>query len=161
MSKSRYKLPAVLLLAAGCIHLSYQSVLATGRYDTHPDNPWVYAHPDRSIRQIENLIRRIPETDSGGNPVLIEVIYPDHEYWPLPWMLRDVQRIGWTDHVDFSVSQPAVIFIAPDLENILAESVYTIRPLLYRPLFSHPVPLRPGALIQGFATLDIWEAVNE
>ena len=159
--ESPYKLPVILMLAAGYIHLSGQSAMAIGRYDTHPDNPWVYAHPDRSILQLENLIRQIPQTDSEGNPVVIEVIYPGHEYWPLPWMLRDVPRISWTDHVDFSVSHPEVILIAPDLEHILAESIYTVQPRLYRPLFSHPVPLRPGALLQGFATLDIWEAVNE
>ena len=157
----RYKLLVAILLAGGCIHLAYQSVMATTRYDTSPDNPWIYAHPDRSIHRIEQVIRQLPDTDSEGNPIFIEIIYPDHEYWPLPWMLRDIPRIGWNDHVDFSSPMPEVIFLAPELENTLAEKIYAVLPRLYRPLFSRPVPLRPGALLQGFATLEIWEEINE
>jgi hypothetical protein len=93
--------------------------------------------------------------------IIIEIIYPDHEYWPLPWMLRDLTRIGWTDHVNFSSQMPEVIFLTPEMENRLAEKIYSFRPRLYCPLFPHPVPLRPGALIQGFATLEIWEKINE
>jgi uncharacterized protein (TIGR03663 family) len=156
-----YKLFIAIILAAGCVHLTGQSIVATSRYESSPDNPWIYAHPDRSIQRIEQVIRKLPSTDSEGNPIFIEIIYPGHEYWPLPWMLRDLSRIIWTDHADFSSVMPDVIFLAPEMQNSLAEKIYAVRPRLYRPLFTEPVPLRPGALMQGFASLEIWEKINE
>lgn len=87
-----------VLLAAGFIHLAWQGYRANFLDHSNPSNPYVYAQtsPDflKLVEQVEIAAAETPE----GTPILIKVVAPPDETWPLPWYLRRFARVGyWTD----------------------------------------------------------------
>ena len=128
------------------------------------NTPWAYAHPDRKIMEIEKVLGNIAAGQKDGKNIHIQIIFPDSEYWPLPWMLRDFHRIGWWDHVNRKVESAPVILIAPELEPDLIHKLYE-QPMpgdrpLYVPIFKNAVELRPGASVQGYMKKSLWDQID-
>lgn len=87
-----------VLLAAGFVHLAWQGYRANFVGHSDPSNPYVYAQtsPDllKLVEQIETAAAGSPE----GRSMLVKVVAPPDETWPLPWYLRRFTRVGyWTD----------------------------------------------------------------
>ena len=97
----RSRLARALVLAAlapGFVHLAVQSYRASFVDHSSPDNPYAYAptSPDllRLVAEVEGAAAASPE----GRDMLVEVIAPPDETWPLPWYFRRLGRVGyWTD----------------------------------------------------------------
>jgi len=41
--------------------------------------------------------------------VVVKVMAPDGDYWPLPWYLRRFKHVGWWDHVPLDPDAPIMI----------------------------------------------------
>ncbi|MBM3305094.1 MAG: TIGR03663 family protein [Candidatus Aminicenantes bacterium] len=87
-----------VLLAAGFLHLAWQGYRANFVGHSDPSNPYVYAQtsPDllKLVEQVEEAAAGSPE----GAAMLIKIVAPPDETWPLPWYLRRFTRVGyWTD----------------------------------------------------------------
>ena len=41
--------------------------------------------------------------------MLVKVMAPDSDYWPLPWYLRQFKRVGWWDRVPADPYAPVMI----------------------------------------------------
>ena len=91
----------------------------------------------------------------------IEVIYPNDDYWPLPWYLRRFTSVGWYDKVDNSAPIAPLIIASPAVEAALSRKLYESRPQgrknLYVLLFDTYLELRPSVEITGFVTKDLWD----
>jgi uncharacterized protein (TIGR03663 family) len=98
VSRLRLVRPAVaILLAAGFVHLAWQGYRANFVDHSSPSNPYVYAQtsPDflKLVERVEAAAAAAPE----GTAMLIKVVAPPDETWPLPWYLRRFTRVGyWT-----------------------------------------------------------------
>jgi predicted membrane-bound mannosyltransferase len=107
---------------------------------------------------IVNRIRQVAIFHPEGKKVYIQVICSNHDYWPLPWYLRDFKNVGWWDHVDVKIPLAPVIIASPDLESALIDKMYKIpapgEKYLYVPLFKKKMELRPGIEIMGFIRQD-------
>jgi hypothetical protein len=164
-SSRRVRPILTILCFAGILHLFGQSVLVNGKMASDQKNPWVYAHPDQSIDTIRQTLCALAGKSSEGKEMSIQIFYPEHEYWPLPWMLRDFHRIGWSDHVRFDEGSAPIILIAPELESDLIRKLYEVPPPgqrdLYLPLFPEPVALRPGALLEGYIKKEMADALEK
>jgi uncharacterized protein (TIGR03663 family) len=152
---------AVLLLCGGGF-LVWQSYLTSFRHYDDPANPFVYAHPTDDVRRIAEVLEQVVR--AGPDDLPVQVVVPGNEYWPLPWYLRRLKRVGWWEGVSKDFVLTPVILISPESEADLIGLLYGAaapgkRPL-YVPLFDRPMFLRPGKEIRGYITLDVWNSLQ-
>ncbi len=139
-----------LLLAIGVAHLGRQCRLANFVYPADVRNPYVYAHTSTAVRRLVESIDHIAAVHPEGKDMLVRVLQPDADYWPLPWLLRQYSRVGyWGDIPD-----------APDAPVIIADP--SLGPVLQERLAGEYMVemhgLRPSVLRLLFIRRDLWDA---
>ncbi|NQT38638.1 MAG: TIGR03663 family protein [Planctomycetes bacterium] len=88
---------------------------------------------DDALR-LANRLRTIATAFPDGKATHIQVICPEHDYWPLPWYLHDFTRVQWLDRIP---QEP------PTRESLPAPLIVTqpaIEPGLDKYLFQDPPP---------------------
>lgn len=160
---SRLKIAGVMLVALLGGHLLWQSYMANFKYYDDPSNPMVYAHPTDDVKRIGEILDTLSR--SAPEPPPVQVVVADDQYWPLPWYLRRLPRVGWWNNVTEEFVPTPVILFSPDREEALLKRLYETpapgeRPL-YVPLFDRPMLLRPGCEIRGVVTLDLSNRLPE
>ncbi len=147
------------------IHLTVESYAASFLYPTDPASPWTYAQPQEDIRTIRKKLEEIAAVHPDHRQLFIQVFYPNHGYWPLPWLLRNFSHVSWLDEVPQDTMTAPVILIAPSLEPDLIKKLYEIplpgRRYLYLPLFDEAPALRPGAPVHGYIQKQLWDQIHE
>lgn len=83
------------LLAAGSIHLGWQAWRASVVYAADARNPYVYAQTVPDAVRMATRIRDLAALHPDGDAMLVQVIAPPHEQWPLPWYLRTMPQVGY------------------------------------------------------------------
>ncbi len=103
-----------------------------------PRNPYAYVHSAPDVLKARPLAEAARRAHPNG---VIKVIGP--EYWPLPWYLRGLPRVGYyntpPDDCDASL-----IFVAADLAD-------TVKARLHGDYDMSYLGLRPGVLLVVFA----------
>jgi uncharacterized protein (TIGR03663 family) len=157
----------VIILAGGVACLAWQAYLASYKFYADPRNPYVYAHPTEDVIAVARRIEQIAQVYPRGQPVHIEVICPENDYWPLPWYLRRFDRagcIGWYDRVDEKMVPAPVIIASAVLEPAVIRKLYELPPpgqrSLYVPLFDRPIWLRPGVELRGYVRKDLADGLE-
>lgn len=150
-----------VFLVTGGIHLIIQSYLSNYKYYADSSNPYVYGHTTEDIFHIVERVEDIAEVHPDGKNMYIEVVCPDHDYWPLPWYLRSFPNTGWWDKVDMDVSAAPVIIASPGVESDIIKKLYDVPPPgeknLYVPLFDSYTELRPTIELRGYITKELWD----
>ncbi len=145
-----------LFLVLGVGDLIVLSYLSNFKYEADPSNPYVYAHTSRDVLAIAQRVEKIAQVHPDGKNMVIEVICPEDDYWPLPWYLRFFPNIGWWNKVNFSQPAAQVIIASPSVESELLKKLYEWPPpgerSLYLPLFRSTTELRPQVEIRGYVT---------
>lgn len=141
-------------LGAGVVWLGRQAYLASIVYPTAAGNPYAYA---QTVPDAVKLGRRIVELASAGplrmhTPVY--VISTDAYYWPLPWYLRALDRVGYWTQVPTGPMPPVVVASA-DLDEVLTPKLNDAY------LMTGYYGLRPGALYEVWVRMDLWKAYLE
>ena len=156
---------AIGLLVFGSAHLALQSFLSNTRYYADTANPYVYAHPTDDVLDIAARIQDVAMAHPEGTDMYIEVISPEHDYWPLPWYLRAFPNVGWWDAVDMEVPAAPLIIAKPNVEPVLLRKLYEVPPPgerdLYVPLFDSYVELRPTVEIRGYVVGSLWDRYQQ
>jgi uncharacterized protein (TIGR03663 family) len=154
-----------LFLVLGVGDLIVLSYLSNFKYDTDPSNPYVYAHTSRDIFAISQRIEEIARVHPDGKNMVVEVICPGDDYWPLPWYLRIFPNIGWWNRVNFSQPAAQIIFASPSVESELLKKLYEWpapgEKNLYVPLFRSPTELRPSVEIRGYVTKELMDLYRQ
>ncbi|MHC4132395.1 MAG: flippase activity-associated protein Agl23 [Planctomycetota bacterium] len=154
-----------IALSTGLFFLLFQSFVANFYTYTDPIYPYVYAHTSRDIFTITDRIRKVASAHPDKNEMYIQVIFPDHDYWPLPWYLRDFNKVAYQNKIDPSLPSAPVIIASPKIHNELIRKLYELPPPgnknLYIPLFPEHVQLRPGIKIIGFITKDLNDMITK
>jgi uncharacterized protein (TIGR03663 family) len=104
----------VLLLGVAGAHLGWQAYRGNSVFASDRRNPWVYAHPVDDVKQLALLVRDLSAAHPDGRAMLVRVVTPD--YWPLPWYLRKMTRVGYWNTIPDGVDAPVVI-TSPALEK--------------------------------------------
>lgn len=150
-----------ILLTVGSIHLAGQAVGLNFRYSADPSNPYVYGHTSTDIFKIVERIRQICRQHPLANEMYMEVICSGDDYWPLPWYLRSLHRVGYWNHVEMQPPVPELVIASPDQEEQVLHKVYELPPSgernMYVPLFDDYTELRPGIEIRGYVTKELWD----
>jgi len=137
-----------LLLLAGAGHLAWQTVLANGPYAADWRNPYVYAQtsPDllKLVRQVEALAQVHPQ----GNRMLVKVMAPESDYWPLPWYLRSLKQVGWWDQVPADPYAPVMIASAQLKANLDEKQTHVMVGYFQ---------LRPRVFLELYVERGLWQ----
>lgn len=138
-----------------------QSVLLNGRYAAHPGNPWAYAHTGPDVFEIDRVVRQAAAAHPDGKNMYIQVVAPGHDYWPLPWYLRDFSQVAYTAAVDGRQPNPDLVLCHVESKPQILRKLYDYPPpgqrQLYVPLFDDPIELRPSVEWRGVLTRNLWE----
>jgi uncharacterized protein (TIGR03663 family) len=86
-----------LLLGAATVQMGIRAWQAAIPYATDRRNPYVYAHTARDLLRLVDKVRAIARVQTGPDPLVIKVMAPGGDYWPLPWYLREFPNTntGW------------------------------------------------------------------
>jgi len=146
------KVAVALVLAAGAGHLARQAHRASYRLPADPRNPYVYAHTSMDFLRLPKRIEQIAAVHPDGRRMVIKVICPEADYWPLPWYLRgfDEARIGYYSDVPDDPRAPVVVASVGVADAVgAALGGGYMRPEHYG--------LRPGILLAVFIRQDLWD----
>jgi uncharacterized protein (TIGR03663 family) len=113
---SRFRLVKVLILALlvpGFVNLAVQAYRANFVHHSDPANPYAYAptSPDflGLVAAVEDAANAAPEKKG----LLVKVVAPPDETWPIPWYLRSYDRVGyWTSAEAAGALDDAAVVIA-------------------------------------------------
>jgi uncharacterized protein (TIGR03663 family) len=129
------------VLLAGAAHLAGQAWRANTDYAADPRNPYVYAQTSPDLLRLVSQIEGLAAADPRRYDLLLKVIAPDGDYWPLPWYLRRFKQVGWWDHLPEDPFAPISV-VSADLHAALDEKkthlmvgYFQLRPQLFLELY--------------------------
>jgi len=146
------RMVVVVLLVAGGVNLARQSWGTNFVYQSDPRNPYVYSHTVgvfmRLVERVETLSLIHPE----GKKMLIAVIAPPSETWPLPWYLRGYGTTGyWVDAKDLPEGiHPAIVVASAGQKD-------PVRSRLAGDYQEEYYGLRPDVLLTVLISRDLWD----
>ncbi|MBM3881608.1 MAG: TIGR03663 family protein [Verrucomicrobia bacterium] len=122
LSRSRVwaRLGVTVLVGAGTVHLGVLSWWANHGLSTDQRNPYVYAHTSPDLLELVGKVKGVARAYRGEEPLVIKVMAPGGDYWPLPWYLREFAHVGWWAEVPEEPYAPVVIAgakLQADLED--------------------------------------------
>jgi uncharacterized protein (TIGR03663 family) len=103
-----------ILLLAGAGQLANQAWQASQAYSSDIRNPYVYAPTAPDLLTLVEAVESVAEVSPEGRHTLIKVMAPQDDYWPLPWYLRQFDRVGWWPNLPADPYAPIMI-VASDL----------------------------------------------
>jgi len=149
---SRFKPVKVLVLAVlipGFADLARQDYRANFEFPADPANPYVYAQTSPDLLKLVAAVDRAAAMSPDKRDLLVEVIAPPDETWPLPWYLRKFGRVGyWTSPEgalrDVGAGQAGVVIasaafadaVAAGLGDGYEQTFYGLRPEVVLSLFT-------------------------
>jgi len=110
------KLALIVLITFGGYNLWQQVGLQSNDYCADPHNPYVYAHTSEDFGNLAMKIHALSAVDSQGRNMIVKIMAPESDYWPLPWYLRDYKRVGYWNEMPEDTSAD-VLVISAKLEN--------------------------------------------
>ena len=158
-----------LVLLGATIHLGWLSYLNSYKYYADSRNPYVYAQPTTEIYDLVKKVNFYAKADNLGKNMYIEVICPDHDYWPLPWYLRSFTQVAYRTSVVYDAPSAPLIIASPSIESDLTKKLYDDSiPFedrhMYMFLFDenpYYIWLRPKIKLTGYVRKDLWDSANE
>lgn len=128
-----------LVLLAGVTHLSQQACRAAFTYAAEPANPWVYAHTSRDLLRLVKRVQGVAAQHPARASMVVKVIAPGGDYWPLPWYLRSLPSVGYYAAVPQDPFADAVIMgsrISVPLDDMsekewIMAGYYQLRPKVF------------------------------
>lgn len=142
---ARAVLLVVLLALTG--QLAAQAARASFRFQADPRNPYAYAHSVPDVVRLAKRIGEIAALHPEGAAMRVHFITP--EYWPLPYYLRKLSRVGYWSEIPATPDAP-VIVASPELQEQL-------QPLLRDTYHAAFYGLRPDVLLVLNIRQDLWD----
>jgi hypothetical protein len=150
----------VLLLSAAAAHLGGQAFASSFRFAADPRNPYVYAHTGMDVFEIAGRVMDLSRAHPQGSAMPVQFISREN-LWPLPFYLRGLSHVTWSNGVADQTQSAPVIVVTPDMEEALARKLYDLPPPgereLYLSIFEREVELRPQVELRGYAAGGLWD----
>jgi hypothetical protein len=135
-------------LLAGASHLAWQAWRADTVYAADPRNPYVYAQTSPDILRLVNQLESFAAIDPAGHHLLVKVMAPGGDYWPLPWYLRRFNQIGWWDHIPEDPFAPLMV-VSARMHAALDEKKTHLMVGYFQ--------LRPQEFFELYVQRDLWQ----
>jgi uncharacterized protein (TIGR03663 family) len=139
------------MLTVGAVHLGWQAWRASVVYAADPRNPYVYAQTVPDAVRMAARIRDLAALHAERENMLVMVVAPPHEQWPLPWYLRSMPHVGyWAAAKDApALSAPVIVASMGDVEALDAA--------LGDRYVSEFFGVRPDVLVTLYVERGLWE----
>jgi uncharacterized protein (TIGR03663 family) len=145
--RAPWKVAFSVLLALSLFSQYRQTRWATGRFASDVRCPYAYVPTSVDIESLEPWLIALGEDLPEGTMEPVAVI--GSGYWPLPWYLRHVDRIGyWPEPPDDLARQPVVLAMPETVEEVTARLGDTH--------IAFPRGLRAEVPVYLFLRNDIW-----
>ena len=151
-----FKVALCGIFLAGILHLASQSCDGSFKYYADPANPYVYAHTHEDVPDVAAAIEEITGVWPDGFDTYIQAIFPEDDYWPFPWYLREFERVAYQSEVTDEFPAAAVIIFSPSVQAELMAQVNAARHT-YVSLFNSYKQLRPALELRVLVRKDLWE----
>jgi len=138
---------AALVFAAGLADLRRQSGWINGRFAADELNPCVYEHTSPDLLNGARIILEAAAASPDGRDTLVRVLAG--EYWPLPWYLRSLGRVGYWKELPDAPDAPVVVALPAELPDIEAR--------LRDRYVTSIAGLRPGVALYILVREDLWD----
>jgi uncharacterized protein (TIGR03663 family) len=149
--KTRAKQAIVgLLLLLGTMHLTWEAWRASYPMAADRRNPYVYAQTSPDLLNLVQKVAELGRVHPAGPRMLIKVIAPDNDYWPLPWYLRQFDQVGWWSKLPADPYAPVMI-VSEQLHAALDDR--SDKKWLMVQLFE----LRPKTFLELYVQYELWE----
>lgn len=136
-----------LIVAAGVIHLGWQTWAMNTTYASDPRNPHVYAHTSADTLRLVSTVERIASASSQPGSLVIKVMAPGDDFWPLPWYLRNFTA-GWFDSMPSDPFAPMMLVSAKYGAHLDEKGTH---------LMTGYYQLRPGVFFELYVELELWK----
>lgn len=141
-----------LLFLVGAAHLGWQAWRADGALAADPRNPYVFAHTSPDLLRLTGQVKTLAQAHPEGTRMLVKVIAPEDDYWPLPWYLRDFSQVAWSNGLPPDPFAPVMI-VSASLHAELDERKTHLMIGYFE--------LRPRVFLELYVQLDLWRAYLE
>ena len=101
-----------VLVLAGAAHLGWEAWALDTKYPADQRNPYVYAQTSPDILNLVSKVESIAAVTPHPDQLVIKVMAPEEDYWPLPWYLRRFPNVGWWNEVPADPYSPIMIVSA-------------------------------------------------
>jgi uncharacterized protein (TIGR03663 family) len=134
-------------LAFGAAQLGAQAWQSSTEYGSSPANPYVYAHTSDDILQLVKDVEDVAKSSPAGHGLIVKVIAPEGDYWPLPWYFRKFEHTGWYNSVPNDLDAP-ILVVSPQLQLKL-DGTHTMIGIFQ---------LRPNVFFELYVAKGFWKA---
>jgi uncharacterized protein (TIGR03663 family) len=102
--------------------LTYQSCRANfdPMFVADRRNPYVYAQTVPDLLNLVATVKHVAAVSGQRYGIVVKVISPAGDYWPLPWYLRRFKNVGWYEQMPDDPFAP-IIIVAAQLDAHLDE----------------------------------------
>ncbi len=115
VSACKQKLPrfaiACLLLAATA-HLAWEAWELAVPFAVDRRNPYIYAQTSPDIFNLVKKVKELGEASPDKQQIIIKVMAPGGDFWPLPWYLLSFRNTGWWEEMPPDPYAPLMIVSA-------------------------------------------------
>lgn len=139
-----------VVLALAVYHLGSQAYRANFVYFADTRNPYVYAQTSTDLLKLVRRVEDVAQLEPSGRRLLIKVMTPGSDYWPLPWYLRDFPETGYWNDVPEN-PDAAIVIASTELEEALTKRLSGTYQQEY-------FGLRPGVLLAVYTRTELWDA---
>lgn len=95
IKNNKGKWAGAVFIALLSLHLGWQAWRGAIEYASNRFNPYVYAQTSPDILKLIERVEGIGRVAPDGLKTVIKVMALDNDYWPLPWYLREYERVGY------------------------------------------------------------------
>jgi uncharacterized protein (TIGR03663 family) len=143
---------ASVLLFGGAAHLTWQAWQGSFAHCADPRNPYVYAQTSPNIRELVAKIEGLARVHPDGRRMLVKVMAPGSDYWPLPWELRAFSNVGWWNELPDDPFAPVMIVSSKFNAKLDQKGTHQM---------PHLFALRPQTFVEFYVEADLWRAYVE
>lgn len=145
------KAAAILLLLAGMVHLGWGAYQVSFPYVADPKNPYVYSSTAPEAAKLKERVEALARAHPQGEKMVVQVVWKDDYYWPLPWYLRRFPNVGYWTSVPPEIAEAPVVLADPAFDEELTKRLDATH------LMTGFFGLRHGVVVQVWVRLDLWE----
>jgi uncharacterized protein (TIGR03663 family) len=143
------ELAAGILLLAGAGPLVTQALKASVIYAADRRNPYVYAQTSPDILELVHDLDGLAQAHPQGHHMVIKVMAPGNDYWPLPWYLRAFDQVGWWREMPADPFAPVMIVSTQFKADLEGNGTHVMVGMF---------GLRPDAFLELYVQSDLWRA---
>jgi len=88
MTNIKLKKLYIVIIMLIFIHNGWQSYLTSFKYPWQAENPFTYSQATPDVLKAAQNVLAVADANPEGMETFIYAVFPEHDYWPLPWYTR-------------------------------------------------------------------------